>query len=107
MKKVRITVLKREFYPELADAYLSDGREAGPCPLCEAGDEYVYCGGAEKPDGLCPWAWITLYGQVSVLSAGSSENRWYRDSRTRIECCTDGVRPVVFRLEALDEDIED
>lgn len=30
--QVRITVLKREFYPELADAYLTEGRSVGPCP---------------------------------------------------------------------------
>ena len=33
MKKVKITVLKTEFYPELADRYLTEGREAGPCPF--------------------------------------------------------------------------
>jgi len=27
-QKVRITVLKKEFYPEIADAYLTAGREA-------------------------------------------------------------------------------
>ena len=30
MKRVKITVLRKEFYPEYADAYLTAGREVGP-----------------------------------------------------------------------------
>ena len=102
MSDVRITVIKKEFDPELADAYLSEGREAGACPLHEVGDSFVYTGGAEKPEGLCPWAWLSLYASVNALCAGANQNTWYRNSRTRIHCCTDGVRPVVFRLETIE-----
>ena len=35
MKKVRITVLRKEFYPEYADEYLTEGQSVGPCPLLE------------------------------------------------------------------------
>jgi uncharacterized repeat protein (TIGR04076 family) len=104
MNRVRITVLKREFYPDLAEQYLSEGVEAGSCPLHTVGDTYVYEGGAEKPEGLCPWAWIDLYAAVSTLFSGGDENTWFRDGGTRIRCCTDGVRPVVFKLELLREE---
>lgn len=103
MRKVQITVLKREFYPELADEYLCEGREVGPCPIYEVGDSYIYEGGAEKPEGLCPWAWLTLYNKVNTLCSAGFENDWYKGGRTRIDCCTDGVRPVIFRVEALEE----
>ncbi len=99
MSNVRITVLKRDFYPDLAEKYLSEGAAAGPCPLHFEGESYLYTGGAEKPEGLCPWAWIDLYSTIAALSAGGDENTWYRDGGTRILCCTDGVRPVVFKLE--------
>jgi len=99
MNSVRITVLKCEFYPDLAEAYLSEGASAGACPLQREGDVFVYSGGAEKPEGLCPWAWIDLYTAVSSLYAGGDENTWYKNGSTRILCCTDGVRPVVYRLE--------
>lgn len=29
MKKVRITVLRKEFYPEYADEYLTEGQSVG------------------------------------------------------------------------------
>ena len=42
MKKVRITVLRKEFYPEYADEYLTEGQSVGPCPLLEVGDEFIF-----------------------------------------------------------------
>ena len=55
MKKVKIVVIRKEFYPEFAEQYLTEGREVGSCPLMEVGDEFLYEGGAEMPKGLCPW----------------------------------------------------
>lgn len=106
MKKVKITVLKTEFYPELADLYLTDGREAGPCPLQQVGDVFYYEGGAENPEGLCPWAWIDLYRGISTLANGPLVNDWYSHEDRRILCCTDGVRPVIYELAVLDEDAQ-
>ena len=104
MKKVKITVLKTEFYPELAERSLTEGREAGPCPLQQVGDVFYYEGGAEKPEGLCPWAWIDLYRGISTLANGPLVNDWYSHEDRRILCCTDGVRPVIYELALLDED---
>lgn len=104
-QRVRITVLKREFYPQLADAYLTEGRAAGPCPLLREGDVFVYEGGAVQPEGFCPWAWVDLYRAISAL-AGRVENDWYRPN-VSVECCTDGVRPVIFLLEGLNEENRD
>ena len=103
MKRVRITVLRREFYPDLADQYLTDGRAVGPCPILDEGDVFTYEGGAEMPQGFCPWAWIDIYRGVSALSAGSTNTPWNNRDGETICCCTDGIRPVVFRLEALSE----
>lgn len=99
-RQVRITVLKKEFYPELADEYLTEGHAAGPCPILNEGDSFVYEGGAVMPEGFCPWAWIDLYNQISGV-AGREENHWYKPN-IAIGCCTDGVRPVVFRLEGVE-----
>lgn len=103
MKKVRITVLKKEFYPALAEKYLTDGKEAGPCPLLEEGDTFVFEGEAAMPKGFCPWAWIDIYRSVSALAAGATYSPWYNRERMEIACCTDGIRPVVFLLEAMEE----
>ncbi len=48
--KVRISVLRRAFYPELADAFLRDGRSVGPCQILWDGQVFEYAGGAEMPE---------------------------------------------------------
>jgi uncharacterized repeat protein (TIGR04076 family) len=102
MRNVKITVLKKEFYPEYAAEYLTDGVEAGPCPILETGQEFIYKGGAEMPTGLCPWAWIDIYNGVSSMSNGASLEPWYNRAGLTILCCSDGVRPVVFKIETID-----
>ena len=101
MKRVKITVLRTDFDPELADRYLTEGRAAGPCPIHKAGQVFFYEGGAEMPEGFCPWAWIDLYRTVSALSTGSSYTPWQKRDGVSVVCCTDGIRPVTFLLEAL------
>lgn len=95
MARVKITVLKTDHYPELAEEYLTDG-DPGPCPEHQVGDVYYYEGGAEKPEGLCPWAWLELYRAVSAV-ADQAKNEWYKPG-ARVQCCTDAVRPVTFEL---------
>ena len=102
MKKVKITVLKKEFYRELADEYLTEGSEVGTCPLLNVGDVFLYEGGAEMPAGLCPWAWIDIYRGINALSAGASYAPWNKKDGQQILCCTDGIRPVIFKVEAID-----
>ena len=42
MNSVRITVLKREFYPDLAEEYLTEGVSVSACPLQAVGDVFGY-----------------------------------------------------------------
>jgi len=102
MNRVKISVLKKCYYGELADVYLTEGKEVGACPLLNVGDVFLYEGGAVMPDGFCPWAWIDIYRGVNALAAGASYAPWNNRDGIQILCCTDGVRPVVFLLEAVD-----
>ena len=56
VKQVKITGIRRGFFPELAQRYLTEGEAAGPCPRLEGGDTFVFTGGAVMPEGFCPWA---------------------------------------------------
>ncbi|GAA0107601.1 TIGR04076 family protein [Clostridium tertium] len=98
--KVKITVLKKEFYKDYAEEYLTSGALAGSCSELEIGAEFIYEGGAKMPNNFCPYAWQDIYSSVSVLSGSKDiDNTWYKNSKTKIICCTDGIRPVVFKLE--------
>lgn len=104
MKKVKITVIKKEFYPDLAEQYLTDGEAVGGCPLLNVGDEFIFEGSAKMPEGFCPWAWIDVYNNASAIASGASYHPWNKKNGQTIVCCTDGIRPVVFNIEAMDDD---
>lgn len=101
--RVKITVLKKRFYEDLAEKYLTEGKTVGPCPLLSEGDIFIYEGNAVMPQGFCPWAWIDIYRGVSALSAGATYKPWNNRDGEQILCCTDGVRPVIFSVEAIPE----
>ena len=103
MRKVKITVLKKEFYPDFAESYLTEGKDVGPCSILEEGDTFLFEGSAQMPEGFCPWAWIDIYNTVSAIAAGGSYHPWNNKEGLTIACCTDGIRPVVFKIEAVDD----
>ncbi len=101
--KVKITVLKKHFYEDLAEKFLTEGKSVGPCPLLREGDTFIFEGSAVMPQGFCPWAWIDIYRGVSAISQGATYKPWNNKDGLQILCCTDGVRPVVFSVEAMAE----
>lgn len=40
---------------------------------------------------------------MSAMSSGSSCKPWNNTDGQTIVCCTDGIRPVVFNVEAIGE----
>lgn len=104
MNRVKITVLKKTFDQELADEYGANG--LGPCPMLRQGD--VFFADYAKPDGFCDEAWEAIYQYVFALAHGSGKELfyygdWIRKPGVAICSCNDGIRPVIFKLEATDE----
>lgn len=101
MKNVRITVLRKQLYADFAGEYLSDGVQ--PCGFYQEGQTFLYQGGAEMPKGFCPWAWLDIYRSVSALASGGTFAPWQKRDGVDVACCTDGIRPVTFLLEAVSQ----
>ena len=104
MNRVKITVLKKTFDQELADEYGANG--LGSCPMLRQGD--VFFADYAKPDGFCDEAWKAIYQYVFALAHGSGKELfyygdWIRKPGVAICSCNDGIRPVIFKLEATDE----
>lgn len=104
MTKCKITVLKRTINKDIAQEYCE--QEFTACPKFQEGQEFI--AGFEKPDGFCSWAWcdISKYLTVLLSSGNFSEGLfegWMKDKNTMIACCTDGMRPVIFKLEKLED----
>ncbi len=105
MKKVKITVLKTTLDRELAAEYGAEGLTA--CPMLREGQ--VFYADYAKPDGLCDEAWKAIYQYVFALAHGAGEGLfyygdWIRKPGVAVCSCNDGLRPVIFKLEATDEE---
>ena len=56
----------------------------------------------DKPENFCDWAWHDIYKIVITLVSKGNFDIWMKEKGTAISCCTDGIRPVVFKLERID-----
>lgn len=101
MKRCKITVLKREFYPDLAAEYVR-APGFGPCDRMQEGDTFLTSGpfGNGMPENFCDMAWQAICLQATTLAGGG---KVFGFDETHIACCNDGVRPVVFKLEAYED----
>ena len=93
---VKITVLKKISTGEVFDEYAVEGANPS-CPLVNVGEEYVSKNMA-MPTGFCSWAWADIQRDVAHLAMGG-DFPWIREKGKMVSCCTDGLRPVIFRLE--------
>lgn len=107
MKKVKITVLKTTLDQELAEEYGAEGLTA--CPMLKKGQ--VFYADYAKPDGFCDEAWKAIYQYVFALAHGARNDvfyygDWIRKKGVAICSCNDGLRPVIFKLEATVDNAE-
>lgn len=105
MQKVRITVLKTTLDQALAEEYGAIGLTA--CPMMMAGQ--VFYADYAKPEGFCDEAWKAIYQYVFALAHGAGNDTfyfgdWIRKPGVAICSCNDGLRPVIFKLEATGEE---
>jgi len=101
MKKCKITVLETTFNEKLAREY--GAPNIGRCPYHKVGDEFITR--YRKPDGLCDEAWTAIGKYVFALSMGAEGfwKEWIDKPGMSINCCNDGIRPVIFKIESMEE----
>jgi len=64
----------------------------------KAGDEFII--GATTPEGMCSWAFYTLFPFAEVLRFGGAFP-WEKDPDKAIAACPDADNPVVFELRRI------
>ena len=99
--KVRITVLKNSFNKDFVDKYTEqyEDRAWKPCDLHREEQEFVSDGW--MPEGFCSHAWADILRYVMVLARGGDFVGV--KPRTFVTCCTDGFRPVFFKVERIEQ----
>ncbi len=101
---------------------------AGACPCYHVGDEFIFLRDDERDDfwhmGLntlvtttgnpdtvaggpkipfCSEAWDAISRYIYTgLQGGSIMNGWTKHENEMIACCSDGTRPVIFKIERID-----
>ncbi|MBT3310593.1 MAG: TIGR04076 family protein [Desulfobacterales bacterium] len=102
ISKCKITVLKRTINRDLAEEYLKGGGDLCECEVLSDGQEIIVEDPFSMPEGFCSWAWGDIRGDVMSIATGSSLP-WMKSKGTMITGCTDYFRPVIFKLERMEE----
>ena len=96
MSKCRITVAKKDLYADLIARYCDPATV--PCEVFEVGESFFNLR-FRKP--FCSEAWNAISTYVFTMVQGG-EPSW-AVNHTILTCCNDGARPVVFKLERIDD----
>ena len=94
---VKITVLKKLKAGDVLERYGAGVEEESP--LFPVGAEFI-AKEVNMPEGFCSWAWANIQRDVAHLALGG-DYPWIREKGTMISSCTDGLRPVLFKLERM------
>ncbi len=98
----KITVLKTLFNQDLAEEYRRSDVRKEPCPFFSVGQEFTVDYLAKKPEGFgCEWAWDDIHKIIMILMMKGDFGDWMKHDNTYIACCTDGIKPVVFKIERI------
>lgn len=92
---IKITVVKKLFHEDLIQKYTDNPSKWEPCEVFHIGQSFVikqdlpWC----MPLGFCGWAWADIQKMIWGMARGGPKRF--------VTCCTDGYRPVIFKLEQI------
>ncbi len=101
--KIKITVVRRLNREEIFRGVEAGCSSASPpvCPLFCEGQTFL-ADMKSMPEGFCPGAYADLFRYICGLEAGANYE-WVREKGKVLVACNDGFRPVIFRLERVDQ----
>lgn len=107
LPKCKITVLKRTVNHDLIEEYLEDEyKNTGFCECFYDGQEFILESEADfqkVPQKFCDWAWADIRKDIMTIAYGAHV-RGIKQRGTLITGCTDWFRPVIFKVERMEND---
>jgi len=99
---LKITVLKKLSSKEVYGQPLSEvAEDMSPyCDRLEVGQAFIVEESGAMPSGFFTWAWHDIYLAMTGLRFGGNYP-WIKKDGVIYSCCSDGARPVFFKLERL------
>ena len=107
-QKTKITVVRKLKLDDVAREYgqIRPGADNGDfipdCPFFQEGQEFTVVA------GFCDWAWADIWKDVLMVAnkAGAVPDGQKAGLAPQFTCCTDGLRPVVFKVQSMETDGE-
>ena len=81
---------------------MRDASKFGVCNLFREGQEFIVKDPFRLPEGFCEWAWGDIRHHILMVSGGA-DMAWMKPRNTLIAGCTDWFRPVIFKIERIDD----
>ncbi len=102
----KITVLKNMFFQDIYDDHVNSEQAAQPCNCFTEGQEFEIDSFFEVPEDFsCSWAWNDIYKTVSFVFMENDLFPTTKDgSNYVVACCTSGYKPVLFKVELIEEE---
>ena len=106
MATVKITVIKklnnRKLYGDNPPADFDENWATPICNHFSVGQEFIVVDMPKCPPGFCSWAFADIQRDlVHILFGGSYP--WMKEKGVAISCCTDGLRPVIFKIKRIED----
>jgi len=107
MPKIKITVVKRAAHVDLLKQYMNTDdfpQATGPCEVMQDGQEFIMDGlFARRPETFnCQGAWNDIQRNLASVMYGG-DLPWIRQPGTVVASCSDGLRPVSFLIERVED----
>ena len=107
MAKVKITVVKKlnlkDLYGDDCPVAFDENIIEPECDWFDVGQEFVVADDPLNcPDGFCHWAFSDIYNAVAHLLFGG-DYYWIKEKGVALSCCTDAFRPVIFKIERIED----
>ena len=103
MAKVKVTVVKKLNNKDMFGDNLPAESVLPPeCDVLELGQEFMVDKLEVCPPGLCSWAFADIQRDIAHLFLGG-DYPWMKERGVTLTCCMDGNRPVIFKLERIED----
>jgi uncharacterized repeat protein (TIGR04076 family) len=100
--QVKVTVIKRlntqDIFGDKPPVTVNEAMTPPQCDHFKDGQEFIM--GLSWPPDFCSWAYADIQRDIVHILLGG-DYPFIQEKGTAIACCTDGLRPVVFKIERI------
>lgn len=96
----KITVIQKEFYPELVNAFVKNPDYMKKCDWIQENQEFIVTNPYIMPEKMCASAWADIRTYIIAIASGGSFDFMIQPN-TAIALCSDPFRPVSFKIERI------